>query len=362
MSTDFPRETAAQKEPEIQISVIIPVYNTHRFLSQCLDSFLGQSFRNIEVICIDDGSDDASLDLLYRYARDDARVRVLKQEHKYAGAARNYGLSAAKGEYVWFFDSDDWVEDESLSHIFSKLSEKINNKTDILFFGYYTYDQSTSLKEQQNLPFGGIQNADVLTQRKSILSAAYPVPPWCKVYRREFLTENNLLFGGTKTANDVLFFYTSVFVAKNIQFLFSPIIYWRINSGSSLTDSRKKKNANYEDNFSAYDGILRYIERKSDFECLKYAIAEGILKGIYFGNSRVDKQGDKNFSKTVNTWLSKVSRKSGLNRRGFFGSPKGLMLFCIYKSEFYWLFRIKRGLFNLIISIYDKLKLKGKKI
>ena len=95
---------------EPKVSVIIPVYNVESFLARCLDSVVGQTLREIEIICVDDGSPDRSIDILNRYAAKDERIRVISQENRGLGGARNRGFDAATGEYVLFVDSDDWID------------------------------------------------------------------------------------------------------------------------------------------------------------------------------------------------------------------------------------------------------------
>ena len=93
---------------ETKVSVIIPVYNAEKYLRQCLDSVVNQTLRDIEIICVDDGSTDGSIEILREYEQKDSRVKVLCQKNQYAGVARNNGLSHASGEYVFFMDSDDY--------------------------------------------------------------------------------------------------------------------------------------------------------------------------------------------------------------------------------------------------------------
>ena len=97
-----------------KISVIIPVYNAEKYLEKCLDSILQQTFREIEVICGDDGSQDASKQILRRYASQDARVIVVEQKNMYAGVARNRGMELAKGKYLIFLDADDFFHPDML--------------------------------------------------------------------------------------------------------------------------------------------------------------------------------------------------------------------------------------------------------
>ena len=100
-----------------QISIIVPVYNSEKYLGACIDSILSQSFRDIELILVDDGSRDSSPRICDDYAQKDGRVKVIHKANGGVSAARNDGLDIAKGEYVTFIDSDDWVEREFLSTI-----------------------------------------------------------------------------------------------------------------------------------------------------------------------------------------------------------------------------------------------------
>ena len=100
----------------VKVSVIIPVYNVEKYLRECIDSILNQTLRDLELICVDDGSTDGSLEILHEYEKADSRVKVLTQHNMGAGAARNKGLAIATGEYLSFLDSDDFFA-SGLSHI-----------------------------------------------------------------------------------------------------------------------------------------------------------------------------------------------------------------------------------------------------
>ena len=114
-----------------RVSVIIPVYNVEKYLPQCLDSVVNQTLPDIEIICVDDGSTDSSLDILKDYARRDKRITVLRQKNLHAGVARNAGLSIARGEYLSFLDSDDFFELDMLDQCYAKLKK---DKSDVCIF------------------------------------------------------------------------------------------------------------------------------------------------------------------------------------------------------------------------------------
>lgn len=105
------------------ISVIVPIYNTEKYLSKCLDSLLSQTFKDIEIICINDGSTDNSEQILKDFAQKDNRIIVLSQENLKQGAARNRGLDIAKGEYITFVDSDDWIEKDYIELLYNAIVE-----------------------------------------------------------------------------------------------------------------------------------------------------------------------------------------------------------------------------------------------
>jgi glycosyltransferase involved in cell wall biosynthesis len=97
-----------------KVSVIIPVYNVEAYLRQCLDSVVNQTLKDIEMICVDDGSTDSSAEILKEYAKKDERIRVLTQSNSGAGAARNAGLVSAKGKWLYFLDGDDFIDEHCL--------------------------------------------------------------------------------------------------------------------------------------------------------------------------------------------------------------------------------------------------------
>ena len=108
----------------VKISVVIPVYNSESYLKQCLDSAVNQSLKDIEIICIDDGSSDNSADILKEYAENDSRIKIITQENRGAGASRNAGILNAKGEYIYFMDSDDYLETDALEDVYNLASDK----------------------------------------------------------------------------------------------------------------------------------------------------------------------------------------------------------------------------------------------
>ena len=122
MSEDaIPSDMTPREGNSPTVSVIVPVYNAADYLAECLDSLLEQTLKEIEIICIDDGSTDSSLEILRSYEQRDSRVAVLKQNNAGPGAARNNGIEAARGEYLYFLDADDFCHAEFLEKALQKI-------------------------------------------------------------------------------------------------------------------------------------------------------------------------------------------------------------------------------------------------
>ena len=131
-----------------KVSVIIPVYNVEKYLHQCLDSIINQTFKNIEIICVDDGSTDSSAKILEEYAQKYSFIKVIHQQNLYAGVARNNGMKIASGEYVFFLDGDDFCAPDLLSLAVNK-GDSLG--ADIVVFDHIRFDEQTGMKEKRKI-------------------------------------------------------------------------------------------------------------------------------------------------------------------------------------------------------------------
>lgn len=223
-----------------KVSVIIPVYNVEPYLCECLDSVINQTLREIEIICVDDGSTDASLDILKEYATKDNRITIIVQKNLYAGVARNAGLSQAKGEYIHFLDSDDWVDLDTYEKLYKSIKEK---KVPVVKFRSYTYDNKkdaivnsyfTNMGAIKEEKFDSFINLNKDCEDIINVSDA----PWSGIYNRQFLVDNKILFDNLLCANDVSFYYRCIAYANNIYLSSERFVYYRINNSKSLIGIR----------------------------------------------------------------------------------------------------------------------------
>ena len=121
------------------ISVIVPIYNTEKYLVECIESIREQTYSNIEIILVDDGSTDASIEICDEFSKKDSRVRVFQKENEGSAVAKNFGIQQSKGEYIILVDSDDTVSDKMIEVLYTHIKEK---NADIAIGNYYIYDES----------------------------------------------------------------------------------------------------------------------------------------------------------------------------------------------------------------------------
>lgn len=220
----------------VLVSVIIPVHNGEKYLTQCLDAVIGQTLNSLEIICVNDGSTDSSVQILNDYANRDSRIRIISQEASNAGHARNTGLTVATGEYLSFLDADDWFELDMLESM-ANLAQKTDS--DIVFCKAATYDQKTgmqsaksfSLKERlvpKEKVFSGRDIAEDLFQ--FCRTAA-----WDKLYKASFINSMNLRFQEQPRMNDCFFSTIANIRAKRMAVCNKFFVHYRINTGTSIT-------------------------------------------------------------------------------------------------------------------------------
>ena len=184
-----------------KVSVIIPVYNVAPYLRQCLDSFANQTLRDIEIVCVDDGSTDGGAAIMAEYAARDSRVKVLTREHTNAGAARNAGMSAATGEWLFFSDADDFSGAEMLSRITTANGADV---ADIVVAGHRTLEDGRYSAARLPRRFVLRHNAeDGACPSHLFLDAG--VMPWNKLFRRAFISRYGIAFQEIPRHNDMRF-------------------------------------------------------------------------------------------------------------------------------------------------------------
>lgn len=173
------------------ISIIVPVYNLEQYVSKCIKSILNQSYRNLEVILVDDGSTDSSLDVLQFYEQIDARILLLTQKNSGVSIARNNGLRHVTGEYVMFVDGDDWISADMVQYLYDLIQA---SDFDMACCGIVFEDEKTSQKRNVDSNFSPyvLRNKDIL---RAYLRGIHLWSSSCaRLYKTSFLKQHNLFF------------------------------------------------------------------------------------------------------------------------------------------------------------------------
>ena len=222
--------TIHREEEYPLLSVIVPVYNTAPWLRKCLDSLLGQTYRNLEIICVNDGSMDNSAEILAEYAAKDARVRVITQENAGVSVARNRALAVAQGVYVTGVDSDDWLE----PHAYETLLPHMEAGYDMVFFGSKSVDsQGREFDDAYKRP-----NAEGACRAGSQLIAGANVFFWNKLFRLDKIRAWDVRFPHGVLGEDAAFVYAYMARAESIYYEPKPL-YCYLNRDASATNSER---------------------------------------------------------------------------------------------------------------------------
>lgn len=230
----------ATELPDIKISVIIPCYNSVAYLCECLDSVLGQNFREFEIICIDDGSSDATLDMLREYARRDCRMVVLQQNHGYAGRARNLGMEHARGDYFTFIDSDDKIQPGFLKELYDEAQK---HQADVVVTKRATWDG-----KRRAVPPGNYAGDHLIPQHKPFSTDDYPDyiltfttgAPGGKLFSKAFIEAENLTYPPLPRSEDFFFVLGAVVYARRVVLVNTCKYLYRTNNINSLESTKDR--------------------------------------------------------------------------------------------------------------------------
>jgi len=220
-----------------KISVIVPVYKAEKYLARCVDSLLAQTFRDFEIILIDDGSPDKSGEICDNYAKKDSRVRVIHQENGGVSVARQRGNDEARGEYVIHADPDDWTEPSMLAELYAKAKEE---NADMVFCDFY--DNFSPTRSYYHAQPTGEENAENFL--KKVLSQQLNAACWNKLIKRDFYEANSVRFPDGAALGEDLYFNCEL-LRHNPRVAYLPRAFYhydRTLNQNSATRYRTEKN------------------------------------------------------------------------------------------------------------------------
>jgi glycosyltransferase involved in cell wall biosynthesis len=284
-----------------KLSVIIPVYNSNEYLRKCLDSVLSQKNTDLEVIIINDGSNDGSEKTVSEYADKDSRILLINQENRGIPFSRNKGLSLATGEYILFIDADDYIAPDSLQRIVKEVDE---NTPDILQVEFYG-KQKNNLKRMPihpvRTPISGIKYFETMIKNRCLRIA-----PYANILKREFVESLSFRFDEEMTRMQDFEYYTKAIIkADRVMNLNFPYYYFRIDSGAGNTQERQ----NIRRLFSLYALILEKFDNFTKNEKLSNSVHKKLMwlvcSQVYFYNLKLLDQLDKKDRKFWKSFIIK---------------------------------------------------------
>lgn len=240
-----------------KVSIVIPVYNTEKFIKKCLDSIVNQSLKEIEIILINDGSTDNTLKYLEIYQQKDSRIKVINQSNQKQGAARNRGMEIATGEYIGFVDSDDWVDLDYFEKLYSAAKK---------------YDSDIALATNVRIGNGKTKKRLNIREEKFVISlydkikisrqAKNPCPT-NKIYRRAMLLENSVIWPEGVYCEDKLFTIQAVYYANGLVTV-PDINYYYYRNPNSTVNSKLKQHTKEKklDKINSQKDVLKFLKGK----------------------------------------------------------------------------------------------------
>ena len=276
-----------------KVSVIIPIYNSEKYLEECLDSVLNQTLKSIEVICVNDGSTDHSLDILKKYKSKDKRIKIINKNHENAGIARNEGLKIAKGEYLSFLDSDDYFEKNALEKMYK--TAKSEKDIDIVVAKAKQFKNSNknfvkidwSIR-QELLP---TKNTFNISEIKEDVFCVFMGWAWDKLFRNKFIKNNNFEFQSLTKQNDGYFVFCSLMRANKINVIDDFLLYHRKHKRSlEKLDNLNNNYLCHIEMLASIQGKLKewniYEQYKRDFINYGLCISKMISNGLRTKNKK----------------------------------------------------------------------------
>lgn len=305
--------------PECKISIIVPVYNAELYLNECIKSLLIQDIEEYEIICIDDGSTDCSAKIIEEFQRSSTLIKLVNQENQGLSIARNNGIEHARGEFILFVDSDDYIEKNVLGRLYN-----LCKQNDLQILDFKTYVLNNGIKK---VMYSNQVDAACVVDGISYLSdyiLRFKKQPflsaWAHVYRREFLIESKIIFEENRLYEDLLFTFTAYSVANRVMYLNMPVYNYR-KSKDSITSSLIKPKNIVDLQFTAVE-ISKYskeigikIPMDNFFSGIRNQIIISIKAGLWkehrtFFNKKIFRETDFYLYNPLNRAVYPFAKKS----------------------------------------------------
>ena len=277
-----------------KVSIIVPVFNVEKYLRECLDSLINQTLDDIEIICVNDGSTDNSIEILQEYCAKDSRIKVINKENSGYGISMNMGIESACGEYIGIVESDDFAESNMFEDLYNLAKEK---NADIVKSDWFEYTTSTKTVRKAGRMVLLPENKDLNVKDNPGILKIQPAI-WSAIYRKSLLIDNNIRFTETSGASyqDTSFVFKVMCLAKNVVLTDKAYLYYRQDNLNSSVKSKSKVYAICTE----YAEITKFLNEHKELKF--YVNAYKLVKEYvsYIWNlKRIDKQFRRDFIKKM---------------------------------------------------------------
>lgn len=277
-----------------KVSIIIPVYNTAKYLPQCLDSLINQTLTDIEIICIDDGSTDESPQILAQYARKDSRIKIITQKNQGAAVARNKGISEAKGTFLQFLDSDDCYTLDISEKLYNAL---IRNDADLAICNANILNEETGkISNSDNWPIqfseAPIQEVFSWQEYTDKIFTLFHCNPWNKMWKSEIIKKNKIQFQNLSSCNDFSFDFIARLCTNKIIIIDETLVTYRANRANSISHYRWNKSINC---IKALVFLKKYLLKNKIFNRLEKTYNSLVQRSLCYEMSNTTQEQHSKF-------------------------------------------------------------------
>lgn len=292
----------------VKVSVLVPIYNVETFLPECLDSLVKQTLKEIEIICINDGSTDDSPEIIKKYAKADERIKIIDKKNSGYGDSMNQGLKKAIGEYIGIVESDDFIDLDAFEKMY-KLAKKYD--LDVVktnFYEYVTKKKRDVAKSNMFLP----DEENVVLDTREHRHVFYEQPSiWSAIYKREFLVENDIKFLPSPGASyqDAGFNFKVWAAAKRVMMLNRAFLHYRQDNPNSSVKSDGKVYAVKDE----YDEVERWLKERELYEEYGPTLVGMRFSSYIWNMRRLTRKTAKEFVKTIKKDTARLKEEGMLD-------------------------------------------------
>ena len=290
---------------EVKVSIVIPFHNVQEYLETALTTVVNQTLKETEIICINDNSDDGSLDIVQRFAQNDGRFKIINLDSRQGqGFARNIGIDNATGKYIGFVDADDWINETMFEKLFNKAEETNSDismcKTILfdeksqkeIFDGYY---QLNSLNNFLDRSFSSYAIKDNLLN--------FNVAIWNKIYKTDFLKNLNIKFPSGYIYEDLPFFFETLLKSGNLSIVNENLYYYRINRPGSTMQNLGDKILNRIDMLKK---SFEHLQNCPFYPEIETAVLNWLIEDIFHRASLIDEEFFEKYFYSAKEFLEEI--------------------------------------------------------